>query len=106
MVDEQQLEGALLALARQLRRHLGTDDHALGDGRRARGERLLLALDLDEALAARAERVEQRMVAEPWHLDAHLFGGADDEGVLRDRDLGPVNCQSHGVSHAGAPAAA
>jgi hypothetical protein len=42
-------------------------------------------LDLDQALAAGAHRVEQRVVAEPRDLDADLLGGADDQGALGHR---------------------
>ena len=37
---------------------------------------------VDEALPAGADRVEQRVVAEPRDLDADLLGGPDDQGAL------------------------
>ena len=48
------------------------------------GKRLAVAGvgDVDQALAARADRREQRVVAEARDLDADLLGGADDQGVL------------------------
>src|SRR6478672_11570586 len=49
--------------------------------------------DVDEALAARADRVEQRVVAEPRDLYADLLGGADHEGVLGDAHLHAVDGQ-------------
>ena len=65
---------------------LGVHDHALGDRERAGGLRLRAAAvagvgDVDQALAAGADRVEQRVVAEPRDLDADLLGGADHQGV-------------------------
>ena len=64
------------------------------DRHRARGLRLghradvALAVghrDVDEALAARPDRVEQRVVAEARDLDADGLGGPDDEGALGRR---------------------
>ena len=40
------------------------------------------AAHLDQALAAGADRREQRVVAEPRDLDADLLGGADHQRVL------------------------
>ena len=57
----------------------------VGDRRRAGGQRLALALDLDEALPARADRVEQRVVAEARDRDAEQLGGADHQRALGDR---------------------
>src|SRR6266498_2571653 len=70
VVDQQELEGALLAGARDLAGELGLDDHAVGDGGGAGGERLALADDLDQALAAGAERQQQLMV-----VDGHFHRG-------------------------------
>ena len=42
-----------------------------------------LALDLDQALPAGADRVEQRVVAEARDRDAELLGGPDDQLALR-----------------------
>ena len=47
--------------------------------------------DLDQALAARAGRGEQRVVAEPRDLDAQLLGGADDERALGHGRLDAVD---------------
>jgi len=41
----------------------------------ARGQRLALAFHLDQALAAGADRFEQRVFAEPRDRDAEQFGG-------------------------------
>lgn len=65
MIDQQQLHHPLLRLVGDRRRELGVDNHAVGDGRGAGGERLTLPLHVDEALTAGADRIEQRVVAEP-----------------------------------------
>jgi hypothetical protein len=70
VVDEQQLHHTLLRLVGDRRRELGLDDHAVGDGRRAGGERLGLAFHLDQALPARSDRLQQGVVAEPRDRDA------------------------------------
>ena len=49
--------------------------------------RLALALDLDQALPAGADRVEQRVVAEPRDLDADQLGGANHQRALGHADL-------------------
>ena len=88
---------ALLRLVGDLAGDLGVDDHALGDRQRAGGLRLGEAAavagvgDVDQALAAGADRREQRVVAEPRDLDADLLGGADHQGVLGDADLDAVD---------------
>jgi hypothetical protein len=38
--------------------------------------------DLDQALTAGADRLQQRVVAEPRDLDADLLGGADHQRAL------------------------
>ncbi len=95
VVDEQQLHHAVLGLVRDGRGELGAHHHALGARGDARGHRLDLALDLDQALAAGADRVEQRVVAEPRDLDAEQLGGPDDQHALRHRDLEPVDGDGH-----------
>ena len=91
VVDEQQLHHAALRLLGDRRGQLGADHHALGAGRGARGQRLELALDLDQALPAGADRVEQRVVAEPRYLDAEQLGGPDHQRALGDGDLEAVD---------------
>src|SRR5690606_28250759 len=76
-------------------------DHPVGDHRGARGERFALALDLDEALAARADRFEQRVIAEPRDLDPDQFGGTDHESALGHGDLGVVDGDVHEVGGLG-----
>ncbi len=97
VVDEQQLHHPALRLLGDGRAEVGLDDHAVGAGDGAGGHRLALALDLHDALPARAGRVEQRMVAEPRDLDAELLGGADDQGPLGHRELDAVDGQRHQV---------
>ena len=95
VVDQQQLHHAVLGLVGHRRGVLGLDLHALADRDRAGGLRLghrpqaavrAGRRDLDQALAAGADRVEQRVVAEPRDLDAELLGGADDQGALGHAD--------------------
>ena len=66
-------------------------DHAVGDGLGARGDRLALALDLDQALPAGAGRRQQRVVAEAGDLDANLLGDPDQQRTLGRGDLDPVD---------------
>ena len=91
VVDQQQLHHAVLGLVGGLRGVLGAHHHALGDGDGAAGHRLALALDLDQALPARADRVEQRVVAEPRDLHAQQFGGANHQRALGNRHLDVVD---------------
>ena len=49
--------------------------------------------DVDQALAAGADRLEQRVVAEPRDLDADLLGGADHQRALGHADLDAVDGQ-------------
>ena len=94
---------ALLGLVGHLARRLGVDDHALGDRQRAGGLRLGEAAtvagvgDVDQALAAGADRLEERVVAEARDRDADLLGGPDHQGVLGDADLHPVDRQRDGL---------
>ena len=92
---------AALGLLGDRRRQLGVHHHAVGAGRGARRRRLGLALDLDQALPAGADRVEQRVVAEPRDLDAELLGGPDHQRPLGHGDLEPVDGDRHAVDRAG-----
>ncbi len=74
---------------RILRRHLD----ARRDGRRARGRRTLAALDLAQAKAARAERVEAIGGAELRDLDAELHRGVHDRRALGNRDLAAIDLE-------------
>src|SRR6185312_7860441 len=63
----------------------------------ARCQRLTLALDVHQALPAGADRVEQRMVAEPRNRDADLLGRPDHQGALGHGDLVAVDGHGHHV---------
>jgi hypothetical protein len=82
VVDEQQLHHAALRLVRDRGGELGVHHHALGARGGARGQRLALAFDVDQALPAGADRVEQRVVAEPRDRDAEHLGGPDHQVPL------------------------
>jgi hypothetical protein len=97
VVDEQQLHHTLLGLLGDRRGEMGLDDHPVRAGDRAGRHGLALALDLDDALAAGACRVEERVVAEARDLDAELFGGADDQGALGHADLDAVDGQRNEI---------
>ena len=102
VVDQQELEDAVLH-----RLHVGrlrVDDHAVGDGRRARDLHAAHALDLDQAHPAHADRLHALVPAEAWDVGAvllrdldqqlaarrlHLLavdGDGDEVGAGRDRD--------------------
>src|SRR3712207_8637803 len=59
------LHGALLRLVGDRAGQLRLHRHAVADRHGAGGHRLALALHLDQALPAGADRLEQRVVAEP-----------------------------------------
>ena len=79
VVQQQELEVRDLGPVGFVRRVLGPHHHARRDLGRARGEQLALPLDLDVALAARADRIQERVVAEPGDLDPEALGGPDDQ---------------------------
>ena len=101
MVGQQELHHALLGDLGLGAGVLGLDLHVLGDIQRAGGLWLGHAFDLDQTLAAGGHRVQQRMVAEPGDLDAHLLGGPDDERALRYRDRLAVDEGMHEVGVGG-----
>ena len=96
VVDQQQLHDPLLRLLGDRRGELGPDHHAVGDGLGAGGDRLALALHLDQALPAGAGRGQQRVVAEPRDLDAHLLGDPDQQRALGRGDLDAVDGERDG----------
>ena len=105
VVDQQQLEVALLAGPGHLGGELGLDHHAVGHRGGAGGQRLALAGHLDQALAAGAQGGEQPVVAEAGDDRAQLLGGADHQRARGDLELGVVDGDLHGgrlVGH-GAP---
>jgi hypothetical protein len=69
---------------------------------RAAHHRLRSALDLDDALPAGADRVEERVVAEARHDRADLLGSADDERALGHLDLHAVDGERDEVLGRGA----
>ena len=95
MVDQQQFHHAVLGLVGGLGGELGAHHHVGRDGDGARRHRLALALDLDQALPAGADRLQQRMVAEPRDLHAHQLGGANHQRALGHADLVVVDGQCH-----------
>ena len=78
VVDEQELEHAVLDLSSPSSR-LRVHDHAVGDGRRARGREAAHAFDLDEAHAAHADRLHALVPAEARDVDAVLLRGLDQQ---------------------------
>ncbi|TYQ13409.1 UNVERIFIED_ORG: hypothetical protein L601_001100000110 [Gordonia westfalica J30] len=97
MVDQQQLHHAALRIRGDLRTELGPDHHPVGGRGGARRQGLPLALDLHEALAAGADRVEQRVIAEARDGDPDLLGGADQQGALRHPQLDAVDGDAHEI---------
>jgi hypothetical protein len=95
VVQEQELEHRVLALARLVGRRAALHDHAVGGGHRARGlelrHRPAAHLDLDEAHAAGADRrSEPRLVAEHRDLDADLRRRHHERRARRHVHLAPV----------------
>ena len=101
VVHQQQLHDATLGLLRDGRAELGAHHHAPGAHGGARGQRLALAFHLDQALAAGADRVEERMVAEPGDLDAEQLGGPDHQRALGHGDLKAVDRDGHSFNGRG-----
>ena len=99
VVDEQELDHAVLGLLRHRRGDLGVDLHALGHRHGAGGLRLREPTavagvgDVNHALAAGADGVEQRVVAEARDRGADHLGGPDDQRALGNADLLAVDGQ-------------
>jgi len=99
VVDQQELHVPVLGLVGDRRGDLGLHHHPGSDLERAGGLRLgdrpavAGVGDLDQALSAGADRVEQRMVAEPWNLGADQLGGPDHQSPLRHAHLDVVDGQ-------------
>ena len=94
VVDEQELDHRALRLVHALR--LRVDDHAVLDRRRARGLQLRDALDLDQAHAARADRLaELGLVTEDRDLDVAVLGRVDQHRVAGRLDLEAVDGEGH-----------
>ncbi len=101
MVDQQEFHDAALRLVGCFRAELRAHHHVGCDGRGARGQRFALAFDLDQALPACADRIEQGMVAEPGNLNAHQLRGPDHQRALGNTDLVPVDRQRHHLDRRG-----
>ncbi|CDQ45988.1 hypothetical protein BN1047_03891 [Mycolicibacterium neoaurum] len=95
MIDQQQLHHAVLRLVGDLGGQLGAHHHVRGDRRRTGRQRFALSLDLHQALPTRPDRVQQRVIAEAGDLDAHQFGGPDEQRALRHADPVAVDGQRH-----------
>ena len=94
VVDEDELERALLAVGGLLRRGRGLHHHPVLRRHRAAGLELRHPLDLDEAHAAGADgRAEPGLVAEHRDLDARDHGRLDEARALRHLDLDAVDRQ-------------
>ncbi len=77
VVDEEELEHAVLSLARRVGR--GVHDHAVGDDRRARDLQAAHALDLDEAHPTHPDRLHALVVTEPRDVGAVVLGHLDQQ---------------------------
>src|SRR5829696_1532986 len=99
MVDQQEFHVPALRLVGNRRGELSLDLHSRRNFEGAGGLRLgdgtpgASIGHLNEALPARADRVKQRMIAEPWHLDADELGGANDQGAFGHRYLDVIDRQ-------------
>ena len=113
VVNEEELQHALLGFASHLGADLSLDDHPLSDRHSAGGlwlgepTTVTSVGDLDKALSTGTGRVKQRMITEPWDSGADGFGGANNEGPLGDTHLLTVDGARHefdGLVFAHAPA--
>src|SRR4029077_2588440 len=92
VVDQQELDDRALGLLDAL--GLRVHDHPVLDRRGAAGLQLADALDLDQAHAARADRVAKLgLVAEHGDLDVAVLGGVDEHRVLRRLHVAAVDRQ-------------
>jgi hypothetical protein len=96
VVDQEQLHDPGLCLGGHRGGELRLHHHAVGHGLGARGDRLALPLHLDQALPAGAGGRQQRVVAEPRDLDAHLLGDPDEQRALGRGHLDTVDGERYG----------
>ena len=89
MVDEQELEHAVLDLLHRVR--LGAAHHAFGDRCGARGREAADAVDLDQAHPAHSDGLHALVPAEPRDVDPVLLRDLDQELTGLGRDLAPVD---------------
>ena len=103
VVDEDELERALLAVGCALRARRRSHDHPFLGGERAARLELREPLDLDEAHAARADGgPEARLVAEDRDLDPRRSRRLDEARSLLDLDLPVVDHDRDQLAHAAA----
>ena len=96
MVDQQQLHHAVLGLVGGRRGELGAHHHVVGGhGMVHDAIGLRWPSTSTRHLPARADRVEQRVVAEPRDLDAHQLGGTNHQGALGTLISHVVDGQRH-----------
>jgi hypothetical protein len=101
VVDQQELHVALLGLVGNRRRMLAAHHHAGCNRQRARGLRLwhrptiACVRDLDQALPARTDGVQQRVIAKARDLYADLLSSANHQGAFGHGDLDIVDGQRH-----------
>jgi hypothetical protein len=78
---------------------LGRNVHSVGGRRGAGGGQAAQSLDLDDAQAARAVRLELGIVAERRHVGLGGAAGVEDRPAFLNRDCAPVDRQvRHGYS--------
>src|SRR5262249_2330603 len=95
VVDQQQLHYTLLSLVGGGGRQLRAYDHPVGGHGSARRHRFALAFNLNQALSARADGVEQGVIAESRDLDAYQLRRPDHQRALRHRQLDVVDGHRH-----------
>jgi hypothetical protein len=75
----------------------GPDHHPVGGLARARWREAALAVDLDEAHAAAAGRIEPAVVAERRDVDADSSGGIDEQRPIGDLERDVVDGEADHV---------
>ena len=93
VVDEQQLEHAVLGLARRV--GLRVHDHAVGDDGGARDLQAAHALDLDQAHPAHADRLHALVVAEARDVGAVVLRDLDEQVAGLRLHLAAVDRDRH-----------
>lgn len=115
VVNEEQFEHAFLCLVCGGRGQLGADDHSvaccqgagcLGFGHGPQVAFTVGHFDVDEALAAGACWLQERVVAKTWDVDSEFFCCPDDEGSAGHRGVDAVNVDGDVITHEWSPAAA
>ncbi len=96
MVGEQQLEHRLARLLDLVA--LGSDHHAFGDRRGARGLQLGHLLDFHQAHAAGALQRQSRVIAERRHFDARALAGFNEQRPRGNGEFLAVDSKGY-ISH-------